>query len=116
MIKYHAGALMERVHLDFLGPYLRLGRGMVMVDQFIKWVECVPLPLQTEVTASAAGSQFFARFGCPFQIFTDQGRNFKSKLFVAVCELSMIHKFRTPLAAFQLTDRWSATTALLWTQ
>ena len=60
MIKYHAGAPMERVHLDFLGPLPRTRQGneyvLVMVDQFTKWVECVPLPSQTaEVTASAAG-------------------------------------------------------------
>jgi transposase InsO family protein len=47
------------------------------------------------VKASAAVTQFFAWFGCPFQIFTDQGRNFESKLFVAVCELLKIHKART---------------------
>jgi transposase InsO family protein len=45
--------------------------------------------------ASAALTHFFARFDCPFQIFNDQGRNFKSKLFVAVCELFKIHKGRT---------------------
>jgi hypothetical protein len=100
MIKYHTGAPMERVHLDFLGPLPKTLEGneyvLVMVDQFTKWVECVPLPSQTaEVTASTAVSQFFARFGCPFQIFTDQGRNFENKLFVAVCELSKIHKART---------------------
>ncbi|XP_056003459.1 uncharacterized protein LOC130046578 [Ostrea edulis] len=100
MIKYHAGAPMERVHLDFLGPLPRTDSGneyvLVMVDQFTKWVECVPLPSQTaEVTASAAVNQFFARFGCPFQVFTDQGRNFESKLFAAVCELLKIHKART---------------------
>ena len=36
-------------------------------------------------------------FGCPFQIFTDQGRNFKCKLFRAVCELLQVHKARTTL-------------------
>ncbi|XP_048757672.2 uncharacterized protein LOC125667991 [Ostrea edulis] len=100
MIKYHVGAPMERVHLDFLGPLPRTDSGneyvLVMVDLFTKWVECVPLPSQTaEVTASAAVNQFFARFGCPFQVFTDQGRNFESKLFAAVCELLKIHKART---------------------
>ena len=40
MLKYHAGAPMERVHLDFLGPLPRTARGneyvLVMVDQFTK--------------------------------------------------------------------------------
>ncbi|XP_056009558.1 uncharacterized protein LOC130051564 [Ostrea edulis] len=67
-----------------------------MVDQFTKWVECKPLPSHTaEVTAAAAVNKFFARFGCPFQVFTDQGRNFESKLFVAICELLQTHKART---------------------
>ena len=62
-----------------------------MVEQFTRWVECIPLPSQTaEVTATAAVNEFFSRFGCPFQIFTDQGRNFDSKLFRAVCEARTI--------------------------
>ena len=100
MQEYHAGAPMERVHLDFLGPLPRTPRGneyvLMMVDQFTKWVECVPLPSQTaEITAKAAVDGFFSRFGYPYQIFTDQGRNFESKLFSALCEALEIHKART---------------------
>ncbi len=91
---------MERVHLDFLGPLPRTSQGneyvLMMVDQFTKWVECVPLPSQTaEATAHAAVHEFFTRFGYPFQIHTDQGRNFESQLFKAVCVLLKIHKSRT---------------------
>ncbi|VDI20678.1 COMPASS component SPP1 [Mytilus galloprovincialis] len=97
---YHSGYPMERVHLDFIGPLPKTERGnenvLMMVDQFSKWVECVPLPSQTaEVTARAAVNEFFCRFGYPFEIFTDQGRNFESQLFRAVCELLHIHKART---------------------
>ncbi|MCG7869896.1 MAG: DDE-type integrase/transposase/recombinase, partial [Candidatus Thiodiazotropha taylori] len=100
MQEYQAGAPMERVHLDFLGPLPKTPRGnehvLMMVDQFTKWVECVPLPSQTaEVTAKAAVDSFFSRFGYPYQIFTDQGRNFESKLFIALCEALEIHKART---------------------
>jgi transposase InsO family protein len=100
MTEYHAGAPMERVHLDFLGPLPSTARGneyvLMMVDQFTKWVECIPLPsLTAEVTAIAAVNEFFTRFGCPLQLHTDQGSNFESKLFKAVCELLQIHKTRT---------------------
>jgi hypothetical protein len=50
MLSYHAGSPMERVHLDFIGPLPRTERGneyiLMMVDQFTKWVECIPLPSQ----------------------------------------------------------------------
>ena len=54
------------------------------------------MPNQTaEVTAQAVVNNFFCRFGCPFQIITDRGTNFESKLFTSVCELLQIHKART---------------------
>ena len=60
---YHAGVPMERVHLDFLGPLLKSSKGnehiLMMVDQFTKWVECIPLPSQT------ANEKLFSRFGYP---------------------------------------------------
>ena len=89
---------MERVHLDFIGPLPKTLKGneqiLMMVDQFTKWVECIPLPSQT-AEATAAINEFFSRFGYPFQIFTDQGRNFESSLFTNMCKLLQIHKSRT---------------------
>ena len=100
MLSYHSGSPMERVHLDFIGPLPRTERVnehiLMMVDQFTKWVECIPLLSQSaEGTARAAVNQFFSRFGCPFQVFTDQGRNFESSLFREMCDLLHIHKSRT---------------------
>ncbi|VDI17251.1 Hypothetical predicted protein [Mytilus galloprovincialis] len=100
MTNYHAGSPMERVHLDFMGPLPKTKNGheniLMIVDQFTKWTECIPLPSQTaEVTARAAINEFFSRFGYPFEIFSDQGRNFESSLFKAVCNLLQIHKART---------------------
>jgi transposase InsO family protein len=69
---------------------------LVMVDQFTKWVECIPLPSQSaEDTARAAINQFFSRFGFPFQIFTDRGTNFENNLFKQLCNRLRIHKART---------------------
>lgn len=91
---------MERVHIDFIGPLPKTSNGnehcLVMVDQFTKWIECIPLPSQkAEETAKAAVNGFFSRFGCPLQLFSDQGRNFESKLFEALCQALRIHKSRT---------------------
>lgn len=43
MTKYHAGTLIERVHLDFLGPLpqTREWNEFVLVT---KYVDCIPLP------------------------------------------------------------------------
>ena len=86
---------MERAHLDFLGPLPKSSRRneyiWVMVNQFTIWIECVPFPSQTaEVTAHAAVCEFFARFGYPFYIHTDQGRNFETclELFVTCWEFT----------------------------
>lgn len=54
MTQFHAGV--ERVHMDVLGPLPVTKNNntyfLMMVDQFKKWVECIPLPTQSaEVTA-----------------------------------------------------------------
>ena len=97
LTQYQAGVPMERVHIDFIRPLPKTERGnehcLMMVDQFTKWVECIPLPSQkAENTARAAVDGFFSRFGFLFQLFSDQGRNFGSKLFEALCKALEIHK------------------------
>ena len=68
----------------------------MIVDQFTKWLECFPLPLQiTELTTKAVVDGFISRFGCLLEIHMDQGRNFDGKLFSSVCELLEITKKRT---------------------
>ena len=98
--RYHAGSPLERVHIDILGPFTESSRGnqyvLMIVDQFTKWLECFPLPLQSaEITAKTVVNGFISRFGCPLEIHTDQGRNFDGKLFGSVCQLLEITKTRT---------------------
>ena len=97
---FHAGVAMERVHIDILGPFPKSTRGnvyiLVIVDQFTKWVECFAIPDQNaETVAKVVVEGFIARFGCPLQIHTDQGRNFTGNLFSQVCQLLHIVKTRT---------------------
>ena len=66
------------------------------MDQFTKWVEAFPLRNQlAETVAGVVVREFVARFGCPLEIHTDQGRNFESELFKEMCELLEIGKTRT---------------------
>jgi len=84
---------MERVHIDCLGPLSLTSRGnqdiLMMVNQFTKWVECVPSQT-ADITAKAAVDQFFSRVG-KVQIFSDHGRNVESKLFTSLYEVLEIH-------------------------
>ena len=69
---------------------------LVMVDQFTKWVELAALPAQNaELTARAFLRHFIVTFGFPFEVHTDQGRNFESDLFQAFCKVLEITKTRT---------------------
>lgn len=97
---YQAGAPLDRVHMDVAGPFPVTNAGnkyiMVIIDQFTRWVEAVPISEQTaEVTAKALIHEFVSRFGSPLELHTDQGRNFESDMFAEVCRLFQVAKTRT---------------------
>ena len=78
-VRYHTGSPLERIHIDILGPLIETPRGnqyvLVVVVQFSKWVECYALSDQTaERVARILVSEFLGRFGCPFELHSDQGR------------------------------------------
>jgi transposase InsO family protein len=98
--RYHSGFPMEKVHIDILGPFTTSDHGnkyiLVMIDQFSKWVECAALPDQTaEAVAYKFLVHFIVTFGCPIEVYTDQGSNFESNLFQAFCKIFQITKKRT---------------------
>lgn len=97
---FHAGHPMERVHLDSLGPFNTCALGnnyvLVMVDQFSKWVDLAALPDQSAMkVAWQFVLHFIVTFGFPLEIFTEQGKNFDSNLFKALCDVLQIAKRRT---------------------
>lgn len=97
---YVCGAPLDRLHLDFLGPFPASVNNnkyiLVITDQFTKWVEAFAVTDQTsETTAKKLVEEFIARFGAPLEIHTDQGRNFQSDLFKAVCKLFGATQTRT---------------------
>jgi hypothetical protein len=97
ILKHYAG-YHYRVHLDFLGPLPETPRGntniLVMVDQFTKWCEIVPLPSQTaKTTAKAAVNEFFARLRYSSQSRCDSATkhrtaSIKVRLYRSTCPLA----------------------------
>ena len=97
---YHAGAPMQRLHIDIMGPFFPSERGnkyiLMIIDQFTKWVECHAIPDQTaQKVCVTLIDNFISRFGIPSEIHSDQGKNFDGSLFRALCRALEISKTRT---------------------
>ena len=97
---YHSGYPMERIHMDILGPFPKSLCGnqyiLMVIDQFTKWVEAFPIPNQAaETIADVLVKEYFAKFGIPLSIHTDQGKNFDGSVMESICKKFNIHKTRT---------------------
>ncbi|CAC5389604.1 unnamed protein product [Mytilus coruscus] len=91
---------LDRIAIDIIGPLPITTGGneyiMVVEDYFTKWTESYAIPNRKAVTvADKLVTEFICRFGCPIQIHTDQGREFESDLFAAICDKLGIDKTRT---------------------
>ena len=98
--KYVVGSPMDRIGIDVIGPLPKSMRGnkyiLVIGDHFTRWMEAYPIPnQQAEVVAEKMVHEFFARFGTPLEIHSDQGRNFESDLFSEICKLFEVKKTRS---------------------
>ena len=89
----------EHIALDLLKlPLTERGNQYLLVieDFFSKWIEA--FPLQRTAAPSVAHcllNGWIARFGCPYSILSDQGREFESRLFKALNKLLQCKKLRT---------------------
>ena len=82
---YQAGCPGDCVHQDILEPFCESEAGnryvLMIVDQFSHWLEMVPLTIQdAESIARAFFEICVIRFGAPFVMHMDQGRNFDSTM------------------------------------
>ena len=81
----------SHVDIDLVGP-LPVSSGfrycLTAIDRYTRWPEALPL---SDITAEAVAKGFVsvsvARFGCPQQITTDQGRHFEARLFKTVATI-----------------------------
>lgn len=100
MKNVQSGFPLERIAIDILGPLPTSDRGhsyiMVVGDYFTKWTESYAIADHTAQTvADTLVTEFICRYGVPYCIHTDQGREFESNLFKALCKLLDIDKTRT---------------------
>lgn len=87
----------KTVAMNFAGPYPTSNDGnrfvLVFTDHFTKWVELLPTPDQTAVTVTKLFyERIICRFGCPQQLLSDNGPQFRSSLVEHLCQYFGIEK------------------------
>lgn len=89
-------ALMQRIHIDFAGPFL--GKMfLVLVDAYSKWPDVYVVPNITASTTILKCRQIFANYDVPKTIVTDNGRTFISEEFQKLLQTNGItHKITSP--------------------
>ena len=100
MTKVIASAPLDMVAIDILSGLPAATDGstcmLVVTDYMTKWAEAYALPNEEAHTCmTALYTGFFARFGFPAQIHSDQGRNFESRLVAELTKLAGIRRTRT---------------------
>ena len=87
LMDYRVGAPMGRIGIDILGPLPKSNQCdtclLVVGDYLTRWIEAYPMSdQQAETTANhLLVFEFFSRFGIPYEIHSDQGRNLKAAYF-----------------------------------
>jgi len=98
--KVTVGEPLDIVAVDILSGLPTTPEGyqyiLVITDYFTKWSEAYPLKdAEAPTCMRAMYNSFFARFGLPRQLHSDQGKNFESKLFHELCALAGVAKTKT---------------------
>lgn len=69
---------------------------LLVADYFSKNTDIYSLPnLEAKTTADAVFRGCIRRYGCPYEIHTDQGSQFESQLFSQLCEILCISNTQT---------------------
>lgn len=91
----------QRICLDFVGPLPPGPTGnthiLTIKDTFTRYVEAIPTNrVDAKTVVNILINDIISRYGFPTEIHTDQGAQFRSKLFEQVCEELGIKKTMTP--------------------
>ena len=74
---------MQRIHIDFAS--IEQFEVLVIIDSHSKWIEAIPLRAATANTTVDALRLFFASFGLPKEIVSDNGPQFTAQDFKDFC-------------------------------
>lgn len=89
----------KHINIDLVGP-LPLSRGfkycLTCIDRFTRWPVAIPIEeITAECVARALVNGWISHYGMPNAITTDQGRQFESKLFKELSQLTGSRHLRT---------------------
>jgi transposase InsO family protein len=71
---------MERLNIDFVGPFPDGGYVFTVIDTFTRWLELFHSTEATAIKAAEFLFQHFGRFGAPTQLQSDRGSHFVNKV------------------------------------
>ena len=91
---------MERIATDILGELPITDKGnryiLVVSDYYTKWTEAFSMPnMEARTVADIIVREVVSRFGVPYIIHSDQGRQYESQLLLEMCKVLHIKKTRT---------------------
>jgi transposase InsO family protein len=95
---FNVKAPMEVVAMDYVGPLPSNGHlkyFLVFIDLFSRFPEVYPCTDLSTTTLISKTRDFFARYGFPDAILTDQGTQFESKEFRGYLQRFAVKKLRT---------------------
>ena len=100
MKTYTTGTRFERVATDIAVNFAKTERGnsyiLAIQDYFTKYLVLVPMAdMKAETVSRAIADHWIRWFGAPMEIYSDQGRQYESKLMKEVFGLFGIRKTRT---------------------
>ena len=90
----------QLVATDFAGPFKTTTRGnryvIIITDCFGKTLRCTPLPSKaTALAVTTIVEQWCCIYGVPEQILSDKGKEYRSRIWDAVCDLLDIERLTT---------------------
>ena len=101
----------DRIALDIVGPLPKTSRGhryiLVLVDYATRYPEALPLRAATTKAVARELMLLFSRVGIAWEVLTNQGSCFMSRVMRALCSLLQVKQLRTSVYHPQTDGWWS---------